>query len=94
MAEIYIRDDLIPRQSYGDVARRSQDDINNILTSIIPRPTTSMCQVRLGYTAPYSNDSDANFFFRPEILTKLKDQNLTACLSHNTQDQREIYIIK
>ena len=94
MAVVYIRDDLIPRQSYGDdVDRRSRDDINSTLTSIIPRPTTSMRQVRLGYTASYPSDKDANYFFKPEIITKLKDQNLTACLSHKTQEQREIYIL-
>ena len=52
-----------------------------------------MQQVRLGYTASYPNDKDANFFFKPEIITKLKDKNLSARLSHNTQGLREVYII-
>ena len=95
MSEVYIRDVLIPNHSLDDdLNRRTKDEINNILTSIIPRPTKSMRQVRLGYTASYPNDKDANFFFKPEIITKLKDQKLTVCLSHNTKEQREIYILR
>ena len=94
MSEVYIRDVLIPKHSLGDdLDRRPKDEINNILTGLIPRPTTSMRQVKLGYTVSYPNDKDANYFFKPEIITKLKEQNLTACLSHNTKEQREIYIL-
>ena len=84
MPEVYIRDVLIPKQSYGNVPRRSLDDINNTLTGIVPHPTTSISQTRLGYTASYANDSAVNLFFRPENTIKLRDKNLTACLSHNT----------
>ena len=95
MSEVYIRDDLIPETHLGDndLNRRSKDEINNILTGVVPRPTKSMRQVRLGYIASYLNDKDANYFFKPEIITKLKEQNLTTCLSHNTKEQREIYIL-
>ena len=95
MSEVYIRDVLITETPPGDddLNRRSQDEIDNILTGLVPRPTKSMRQVRLGFTASYPNDKDANYIFKPEIITKLKDQNLTACLSHNTKEQREIYIL-
>ena len=64
MSEIYIRDLLIPKLSDGRGPRRSQDDINAIITSIIPRPTTSMRTVKLGFTIAYPNEEDANFFFK------------------------------
>ena len=94
MAEVYIRDELLPKENLSDdIERRTKDEINSILASLIPRPTTSLRQVRLGYTASYPNDKDVNFFFKPEIITKLKYQNLSACLSHNTQGLREVYIL-
>ena len=94
MSEVYIRDELIPKENHSDdIERRTKDEINSILASLIPRPTTSLRQVRLGYTASYPNDKDVNFFFKPEIITKLKDQNLSARLSHNTQSLREVYIL-
>ena len=92
MAEIYIRDTLIPRETDGTGQRRTTTQINEILTGIIPRPPKSLKQVRLGFTAEYPNDEDANIFFKLDIINKLHDQNLTTRLSYNTQLQKEIYI--
>ena len=94
MVEIYVRDELIPKESRGNVPnRRSQEDIDTILTSIIPRPPTSIRLTPLGFVTSYSLDEDANKLFKPETITKLKDAKLTAKLSYNTQLQREIYIL-
>ena len=92
MAELYIRDTLIPRETDGTGQRRTTTQINEILTGIIPRPPKSLKQVCLGFTAEYPNDEDANLFFKLEKINKLHDQNLTTQLSYNTQLQREIYI--
>ena len=52
-----------------------------------------MRQVSLGFTIEHPNDDDANYFFKVEIINKLRDHKLIARLSYNTQLQREIYII-
>ena len=92
MAELYIRDTLIPRESNGMGQRRTSTQINEILTGIIPRAPKSLKQVRLGFTAEYPKDEDANLFFNLEKINKLYDQNLATRLSYNTQLQREIFI--
>ena len=92
MCEIYIRDILIDKESDGKGARRSLEEINEILTNIIPRPTSSMRKVRLGFTIAYQNDEDANYFLKDNVITKLQEKNLLARFSFNTQEQREIYI--
>ena len=92
MCEIYIRDTLIPKESDGKGVRRSLEEINEILTNIIPKPTSSMRMVRLGFTIAYQYDEDANHFLKENVITKLQEKHLLARFSYNTQEQREIYI--
>ena len=93
MPSVYIRDKLIPSTGHENAAKRSKDDINITLTAIVPRPTTSIQQTKLGFMVTYPQDSDVNLFLKPENITKLLANNLSASLAHNTRDQRIIYII-
>ena len=93
MAEIYIRDTRIPKETHGQCVRRTTSEITEILNGIVPCPPKSIRQVRLGYALEYPNDVDVNHFFKADNPKKLLEQNLTARISYNTQLQREIYII-
>ena len=93
MAEVYIRDDILPKDYDGKSPRRTNNEIQGIISGIIPRPPKSSKQTKLGYRVFYENDSDINHFFKPDILKKLKESQLTPQLSYSSQEQRELYII-
>ena len=94
MGEIYIRDGDLANDYNGRGPRRSHEDIVTILTTIIPRPVKNIREQRLGYIASFPNDLDTNYIFRPEIVTKLQQKNLSARLSYETEAKRDIYILK
>ena len=92
MSELYIRDNLLPKDSDGKGARRTSDDLSSILTEIFPRAPKSIVPKRLGFSVFYDNDYDVNPYFKPETKNKLQKHHLLARLSYATQAQREIYI--
>ena len=93
MTEIYIRDDEIPKNDPHSITRRTIDNINLILSEIIPRPTKTITQKALGFNIVYENEQDANSMFTPEAIRKLKGERLSPSFTFNSQKQREIYIL-
>ena len=65
-----------------------------ILTDIIPLPPYSMTQQHLGFLVYYQHDIDVNFIYKPENQAKLQQNQLTARLSYDTENNRDIYILK
>ena len=94
MSHIYLRDDLLTRDYDGNPPRRSIDDIYTILTDIISKAPSSIKQQRLGYLVYYKYDTDVNFIYKPENQAKLNQKQLTARLSYETENNRDIYILK
>ena len=93
-SHIYLRDDLLTREYDGKTPRRTIDQMYTILTEIIPLPPHSMKQQRLGFLAYYQHDIDVNFIYKPENKAKLQQNQLTARLSYETENNRDIYILK
>ena len=85
MTEIYIRDNRIPWDSDGNCHRRTNNEINEILTGIIADPPKSIKEGRLGVTFDYPNENAVNKFLDADIINKLKDLMLTPSLYFNTQ---------
>ena len=93
-SHIYVRDDQLYYKYDGKGPRRSTDDIIDIITGINPVPPTSVKQHRLGFLIYYQNDRDVNFIYNPDIQTKLEQANLTARLSYETENYRDIFILQ
>ena len=93
MAEIYMRDNLLPKDYDGKSKRRTSEEIQGILAEVIPRAPKSVKQTKLGYRIFYDDDADINFFFKIDKVEHLKTKLLTPQLSYNSQEQRELYII-
>ena len=94
MSELYIRDNLLPKDFDGKGARRTRDDLLSILSEIISQPPGYIVERRLGFLVFYNEDRDVNSYFKPEIKNKLQQHHLLARLSYATQAKREIYILK
>ena len=94
MSELYVRDKLLRKDYDGRGVRRSSDDLLSILTEIIPSVPKSIVERRLGFSVFYTQDCDANFYFKPETKNKLQQHHWLARMSYTTQAQREIYILK
>ena len=93
-SHIYVRDDQLHYKYDGKGPRRSSDDIIAILTDIYTVPPISIKQQRLGFLIFYQNDTDVNFIYNPDIQTKLEEANLTARLSYETENYRDIFILQ
>ena len=93
-SHIYVRDHQLHYKYDGKGPRRSSEDIITILTEIVPVPPVSIKQHRLGFLIYYQNDTDVNFIYNPDIQTKLEEANLTARLSYETENYRDIFILQ
>ena len=93
MSQIYLRDETLKKDYRGGGNKRTIDVINFIFTKIIPRPLSSIRPTRLGYIAIYPNEEDANYFFRVNIVDKLKAKSLKPRLHYDTQEVREIVVL-
>ena len=91
-SHIYVRDDQLLRNYDGSSPRRTIDDLLFIITEIIPIPPTSIKQQRLGFLVYFNAETDVNFIFKPEIQAKLQEKQLSARLSYETENFRDIYI--
>ena len=93
MFEVYIKDWLISNDDRPDAPRRSKEDITGTLNGIIPRPQSSMIMKPKGWVAIHDEEEDINFYFKPDVMDKLKTENHTAVLGFKVQEQRELFIL-
>ena len=93
MSQIYLRDTTLPKDYKGGGTRRTIDEINTILTEIIPRPLCTINFTKVGYVVVYPDEFGANYFFDPNKYKKLETKNLEARLHYDTQLTRDILIL-
>ena len=90
--QIYLHD--VQTVSENNNTRRSIHEIKDILTDADPSSTVPQWikTTPNGYIASYSNDSQINFIYNPDIIEKFDNNQLKAEFSSETNLLRQVVI--
>ena len=84
MGAIYVNDRNLPKTSLNDVW--------SYINSLAPTPPLGIIPENNGYKIQFNDETQCNIRFQQHVIWDLQYKNMTASLSEDLKNDREIYV--